>query len=219
MSPRRYNKFIKGLCRDPNRPAINLANTTSQDASARFTSFVKAPLYDMHQDPVHTCVMSGRMRDFTPQRNIIDDLRVMNSRIIDRNSCVGYPRAKIMGVQFNAGEWPSYPRCGSVITCLKGHREPQGPRSLFARVQAFFKVIDDDNAGYALVSWFTEPEYIYSDNPLGPRCKEDGSALGRQYGNVVRLTQICPTQIMLEPETESDSYIMIRDAGWCTRRT
>ena len=217
MYPCRYNKFIKGLCRDPNRPAINLANNTSQDVSARFANFVKVPLYNMHQDPAHTCVLFGRMFDFTPATNIIDDLRVLNSRVIDRTSCVGYPMAKIMGVQFNAGEWPSYPRCGSVITLLKGHTETQGPRSLFARVEAFFKVIDDDNAGYAWVSWFDEPEYIYLDNPLGPRCKEDGSALGRQYGNVVRITQICPTQIMLEPE--NDTYIMIRDAGWSTRRT
>ena len=173
----------------------------------------------MHQDPAHTCVLSGRVFNFTPATNIIDDLRrVLDSRVIDRDSCVGYPMAKIMGVQFDAGEWPSYPRCGSVITCLKGHGEPQGPRSLFARVQAFFTVIDDNNAGYALVTWFSEPEYIYSDNPLGPRCKEDGSSFDRQYGNVVRITQICPTQIMVEPEPESDTYIMIRDAGWSTRR-
>ena len=100
-----------------------------------------------------------------------------------------------------------------------GCDESRGPRSLFARVQKFFKVIDDDNPGYAEVAWFSEPEYLYSDNPLGARCKEDGSALGRVYGNVVRITQIDPTAIMVEHDSDSDTYIMIRDAGYNTRRS
>lgn len=147
------------------------------------------------------------------------DLRLMRSRVVDSSSCIAFPFANIMGTQFNAGEWPNYPRCGSVITCLKGHDEPRGPRSLFARVQNFFKVIDDDNVGYALVVWFSEPEYIYEDNPLGARCREDGSELGRQYGNVVRITQIDPTDIMVEHDSDNDTYIMIRDTGYSTRRT
>ena len=100
-----------------------------------------------------------------------------------------------------------------------GCDESRGPRSLFARVQKFFKVIDDDNPGYAEVAWFSEPEYLYSDNPLGARCKEDRSALGRVYGNVVRITQIDPTAIMVEHDSDSDTYIMIRDAGYNTRRS
>ena len=125
-----------------------------------------------------------------------------------------------MGVHFKAGEWGNYPRCGSVITCLMGHNERQGPRSLFARVNHFFQVIDDDdNPGYASVSWFSEPVFIYRDIPLGARCTEDGTELGKQYGNVVRITQIDPTQIMVEHDKSSDTYIMIRDAGYSTRRT
>ena len=100
-----------------------------------------------------------------------------------------------------------------------GQEEPRGPRSLFARVLKFFVVMDDENVpGYALVEWFSEPEYLYPDNPLGARCREDGSVLGRQYGNVVRITQIDPTAIMVEHDSDSDTYIMIRDAGYSTRR-
>ena len=43
----RYNKYLKNLVRDPHRPTINLANSTSQDVSARFSNFVQQPLYDM----------------------------------------------------------------------------------------------------------------------------------------------------------------------------
>ena len=104
------------------------------------------------------------------------------------------------------------------LACLMGRDEEGGARSLFARVDNFFKVIDDDNCGYASVSWFGEPVYIYPDNPLGVRCKEDGSALGRQYGNVIRITQIDPTYVLVEHDSQNDDYIMIRDSGYNTRR-
>ena len=204
--------------RDPHRPSINLANSTGQDVSARFSNFVKAPLYDISKDPAHTCCVSGMKYIFSPPRQLIGDLRLLRSRVFDRNSCIGYPAASIMGTKFNAGEWPQYPRCGSVITCLMGALEPGGARSLFARVNDFFQVVDDDNFGYASVTWFSEPVYIYPDNPLGARCREDGSVLDRAYGNVVKLSQIDPTPIMVERDTITDTYIMIRDSGYNTRR-
>ena len=205
--------------RDPHRPSINLANSSGQDVSARFSKFVKAPLYDIAQDPSHTCSLSGTKYNFSPSRQLLGDLRLLRSRAFDRHSCVGFPSARIMGTQFNAGEWPQYPRCGSVITCLMGELEPRGVRSLFARVNNFFRVIDDDNFGYASVTWFSEPVYIYPDNPLGVRCREDGEELGRKYGNVVKLSEIDPTPIMVERDTITDTYIMIRDCGYNTRRT
>ena len=204
--------------RDPNRPAINLANTTTADVSTRFTDFTKKPLYDFSTDPYHSCSMSGRPCNFSLTRDLLGDLRLMRSRVFDGNSCIGFPSVNIMGTRFNAGEWPNYPRCGSVITCLMGQDEPRGPRSLFARVQNFFTVIDDDNCGYASVVWFSEPRYLYKDNPLGARCKEDGLVLSRLYGNVLRITQIDPTVIMVEHDSDNDTYIMIRDSGYSTRR-
>lgn len=205
--------------RDPHRPSINLANSTGQDVSARFSNFIKTPLYDIAKDPNHTCSLSGTKYNFMPGRQLIGDLRLLRSRVFDRNSCVGFPYAHIMGKKFNAGEWPRYPRCGSVITCLMGELEHGGARSVFARVNNFFMVVDDDNFGYAYVSWFSEPVYIYPDNPLGVRCREDGSVLGRAYGNVVKISQIDPTPVMVERDTGTDTYIMIRDCGYNTRRT
>ena len=214
----RYNKYLKNLVRDPHRPTINLANSTSQDVSARFSNFVQQPLYDMWQDPCHTCFLYGRECSFCPARQLIGDLRLLRSRVYDRNSCVGFPSASVLGVRFNAGEWPNYPRCGSVVTCVMGADERGGGRSLFARVDHFFKVVDDDNFGYAAVSWFGEPSYLYPDNPLGARCALNGSVFDRKYGNVIKISRIDPTPIMVEHDISNDTYIMIRDAGYSTRR-
>ena len=60
--------------------------------------------------------------------------------------------------------------------------------------------------------------HIYPDNPLGPFCTLDGSALGRRYGRVIKISQIDPTPIMVEHDTSNDTYIMIRDCGYSTRR-
>ena len=214
----RYNKYLKNLVRDPHRPNINLANSTSQDVSARFSNFARRPLYDLSKDPCHTCFLYGQEFNFSPVRQVIGDLRLLRSRVYDRNSCIGFPSASILNVRFNAGEWGSYPRCASVVTCVMGVDERGGGRSLFARVENFFKVVDDGNFGYAVVSWFGEPAYIYPDNPLGARCTLDGSALGRRYGNVIKISQIDPTPIMVEHDTSNDTYIMIRDCGYSTRR-
>ena len=176
-------------------------------------------MYDIAKDPNHICYLSGATYNFTPSRQLMGDLRILRSRVFDRHSCVGFPIAHIMRTQFNAGEWPQYPRCGSVITCLMGEHEARGARSLFARVNNFFRVVDDDNFGYASVTWFSEPVYLYPDNPLGVRCTEDGAELGRQYGNVVKISHIDPTPIMVERETVTDTFIMIRDCGHNTRRT
>ena len=209
MGFERYNKYLKNLVRDPNRPAINLANNTTTESSTRFRDFVKQPLYNLSQDQNHRCSLEGRSSVSVSNipTQAVGDLRLMGSNILDENSCVKFPRANIMGTVFVAGEWGDYPRCGSVVTCVMGHDEPEGPRSLFARVLSFFSVIDDDNEGYALIEWFSEPVYLYEGNPLGARCKEDGSDLGRDYGNVLRITQIDPSDIMVEHDITDDSYI------------
>ena len=100
----RYNKYIKNLVRDPNRPAINLANTTTADASTRFTDFAKQPLYDISTDKNHICNLSGRPNNLKISNDTVGDLRLMRSRVRDANSCIGYPSANIMGTPFNAGE-------------------------------------------------------------------------------------------------------------------
>ena len=101
---RRYNKYIKNLVRDPNRPAINLANTTTTDVSTRFTDFAKQPLYDLSKDKNHICNLSGRPFNCKISKDTVGDLRLMRSRVNDANSCIGFPSVNIMGTPFNAGE-------------------------------------------------------------------------------------------------------------------
>ena len=216
MAFERYNKYIKNLVRDPHRPAINLANSSSQDVSARFHTFVASPLYDMYKAPRHSCTLSGHKFNLKLTKPLLGDLRLMGSNVFDENSCIGFPSANIMGCGFKAGEWGQYPRCGSVVTCVMD--EGADARSLYARVINFFQVIDDDHCGYASVCWFSEPTYLYSDNPLGVRCGEDGSVLDGLCGSVIRITQIDPTQIMCEHDPTNNIYIMMWDSGWDTRR-
>ena len=56
--------------------------------------------------------------------------------------------AHVMGVHFSAGEWGSFPRCGSVVTCVINRR------SVYGRVSRFLRVEGDDCPGYAVVEWF-----------------------------------------------------------------
>ena len=201
-----------------NRPEINLAHTTSQDSSAHYMDLKDSSKYDMFSDKNHICSLDGRPHQFDLSELEFGDMLAMGVDVMDAFTVSGYKIANIMGYHFKSGEWGNYPRCGSVITCVLGQTSPLGARSLFARVNRFFTVHGDDCPGYASVSWFSEPTYLYADNPLGVRCSIDGRVIAAEFGSVVRITQIDPTQIMVEPEPETDSYIMIRDSGYNTRR-
>ena len=78
--------------------------------------------------------------------------------------------------------------------------------------------VEAEATNAAEASWFGEPSYLYPDNPLGARCAVDGSVFDRKYGNVIKISRIDPTPIMVEHDTSNDTYIMIRDAGYSTRR-
>merc|ERR1712224_453454 len=55
-----------------------------------------------------------------------------------------------------------------------------------------------------------------ADGEPVPRCRVDGSVFNRTYGRVVRITEIDPSQIMVE--RDGTTVIMIRDSGYNTRR-
>ena len=212
----RFNLYIKQLVRDVNRPEENLVHTTAQDIAVHYLSLKDTELRELSRSECHECILSYPVEIILKTREI-DDLRIhYNSSVTDHYDVSGFKVAHIMSVHFRAGSWPSYPRCGSVITCVlagPGRRR----RSLYARVNFFFKVSGDKSPGYASVSWFSEPEYIYKDNPLGVKCREDGSGVRDEVGSVVRITQIDPSQIMVEHEVETGFYFMIRDSGYNTR--
>ena len=116
----------------------------------------------------------------------------------------------ILNVHFKSGEWNTGPRCGSVITCVLDGR------SLYARVNRFLFVDGSSCPGYASVSWFSVPTYP-SHTPLIVSVTEDGADLHRQYGCILRITQIEPCRVMIElPDDTSTVYYMMRDSGYDT---
>jgi hypothetical protein len=135
----------------------------------------------------------------------------MMGAAVDCFSCCPYEIAHIMGVHFRAGEWGNIPRCGSVITCvleLDGNR-----RSVYGRVEVFLTVEGDCCPGYAVVSWFSLPEYP-SGTPLVVRVSsDDGSYIEDRVGSVIKITTIDPSRVMVERGTQ---FYMIRDSGFDT---
>ena len=100
-------------------------------------------------------------------------------------------------------------RCGSVITCVV-----EG-QSLYARVRRFLKVEGDDREGYASVVWFGKPTYAF-DVPLVVKCSEaQQQDLMDELGCIVRITQIDPSQVMVERGTDGFCHMM-RDTGFDT---
>jgi len=199
------------------RPEENLVRTTAQDIAVHYLNLKQSELRELSRAQCHECVLSYAI-DVVLKTRDIDDLRIHhNSGVTDHYAAKGFKVAHIMSVHFRSGSWPSYPRCGSVITCVLAGAGRQR-RSLYARVNFFFKIFGDKTPGYASVSWFSEPQYIYKDNPLGVKCREDGSGVRDEVGSVVKITQIDPSQIMVEHEVETGFYVMIRDSGYNTRK-
>ena len=209
----RYKLYIKQLVRDVHRPEKNLVRTTAQDVAAHYVDLTQTELRELSGQQCHECILSFPEHIIAKSSKLNDMRFYCDSDVSDHYSVCGYRVAHILNVHFRAGEWPKHPRCGSVITCVIGGR------SLYARVNRFLQVFGEDVPGYASVSWFSEPQYLYPyPNPLGVRCcREDGSLIRSQVGCVVKITQIDPAQIMVEHEVETNSYIMIRDAGYNTR--
>ncbi len=140
------------------------------------------------------------------------DLRILGVDVEDNLSITVYNIAHILGKHFRSGEWGQR-RCGSVITCV------MAGRSVYANVHRFFKVDGDDSPGYASVTWFGAPNYPAFPNPILVRCREvDPDRLADAYGCVVAITQIDPTQVMVEREEDHVFCWMIRDSGYDTIR-
>ena len=113
----------------------------------------------------------------------------------------------IMGVYFCAGEWGQHPRCGSVVTCvIRG-------RSVYGVVNRFLTVDDDCCPGYASVTWFSEPTYPYG-HPLVVRVGPDWSALHTEIGCIVKISQIDPSCVVIEPY--GDHFFVMRQSGYDT---
>ena len=118
----------------------------------------------------------------------------------------GFAVAYIMGVHFRAGQWGSHPTCSSVITCVVDGR------SVYGYVKKFFQVENDNCPGYASVTWFGIPQYPLGTNKLEVVVSCDGSVLDREIGSIIKITQIDPSPIVIEPD--GDNYRMMRHSGY-----
>ena len=98
---------------------------------------------------------------------------------------------------------------------MRGHppaRTVVGGRSLYVRL-AFLKVPGENCPGYAVVDWFGTHEYV----PLVVRVRDNGSAIKRAHGIVIKITDIDPSQVMISRDERNRSfYYMMRDSGYDT---
>jgi len=202
----------------PQHPEKNLSISASRDCAAQFAKLNNDPDSQtvVLSRPPHSCVLSGRGTHYSPTAKEFWDLRMTHNATVDCLAVTEFKIAYIMGVHFKSGEWNKKPRCGSVITCvLRGRGRFRG-HSLYARVNRFFAVDGDDCPGYASVTWFGRPTYLFGGKtPLGVRVRLDGTDIDRELGSVIRITQIDPTSVMVE--CDGDNYMMMRDRGWDTR--
>ena len=208
----RFNKHIKNLCRHNDSPEENLSNTVRHDVSARFVTLLESEAhYDVTKDVHHRCILSGRRGsrfELTP--NNLADLRMM-SPCADRFSIMPFLICHVMGIHFRAGEWGKQ-SCGSVITTVVDGQ------SLYAAVLGFVKVSGDPSSGYAVVNWFSKPEYPFKV-PLVVKVTEDGSDLEDVLGTVIRIDTIDPSRIMIGTDTVEGVFYMMRDSGYDTIRS
>jgi len=198
--------------RNKQSPEVHLSNSATIDAATHFLDMTERAKYDPRHDLVHTCFLSApRAHAHFLSRDELSCFRLA-SVDVDVFSVTEFAVAYILGVHFRANEWGKSPRCGSVVTCVM-----EG-RSLYARVNKFLCVENDDCPGYASVTWFGAPEYPF-DHPIVTRVTLNGHDLNRKYGCIIKITQIDPSPVMVEcPERVGGAYHMMRDSGYDTRR-
>ena len=212
MGFERYNKFLKGLVRNVRHPDINLAHAVCQAETANYFEILE-DINDLPDDLCHGCCLSmpGR-QDSLLSESEVGSLRVLGSNVQDIFASTEYNIAWILGKHFRAAEWGKY-RCGSVITCVISGR------SVYARVSKFFTIDGDNCEGYASVTWFGAPEYPLDGSPLVVRCREEEPRrLVDAYGCVVKITQIDPSQVIVERDENTGYCWMMRDSGYDTIR-
>ena len=179
--------------RNPQCPNVNMTNNTVMTDTSNYISLLEEDdLYDLDAQDYHRCFLSMRgLRDEVLSELELADLRILGADVEDHLSITVFKIAHILGKHFRAGEWGQH-RCGSVVTCV------MAGRSVYARVNRFLQVDDDDCPGYASVTWFGAPEYPAHPNPVLVKCREDDveNRLLDAYGSVIRITQIDPTQVM-----------------------
>ena len=204
----RFNKWLKGLLRVARHAVTALANAVAIDIAAAYIKLcVERFSYDVKTAFHHTCVLTqqrGARTLFSPRE--MGDMR-MCGIAVDPLGLECFAVAYIMGVHFHAGQW-GRSICSSVITCVINGR------SLYGRVSKFFTVDGNSCPGYASVVWFGEPQYPLGDNRLEVVVSDDGKEIYDEVGCIVRITQIDPSPVVVEPD--GGNYRMMRQSGYDT---
>ena len=205
----RFNKWLKGLLRNAKNPCATLANSVAIDIAASYIKLCTTRFsYDIKTAFHHTCVLKQKRRGrtlFSPRE--MGDMR-MCGVAVDSLGLDCFAVAYIMGVHFHAGQWGRN-TCSSVITCVINGR------SLYGRVYKFFTVERSSCPGYASVEWFGEPRYPLGDNRLEVVVSDDGEKILDEVGCIVKITQIDPSPVVVEPDGPSN-YRMMRQSGYDT---
>ena len=209
MAFERYNKYLKEHVRNNRFPEINLTHTTSQTDTANFMELSEEDKYELPSQMYHRCYLAmPTSQDSTTNALEFGSLRVLGVAIDDVLAITEFKVAYILGKHFRAGEWGNY-RCGSVVTCvLEG-------QSYYARVERFIKVEGDSCPGYASVKWFGQPQYPFGIPIVVRCCEEEPQDLIDRFGCILRITQIDPSQVMVERADGGISWMM-RDSGFDT---
>ena len=212
MGFERYNKYLKNHVRNYQHPDISLAHTTSQTDTKHFLD-MREEDYDLPDEKKHQCYLAMESQNASTLTAFeVADLRLLDVTIEDHLAITEYKIAYILGKHFRSGEWGEY-RCGSVITVVLDGR------SLYARVEKFFRVDEDDSPGFASDIWFGVPEYPF-DIPLVVKCREEQpQELVDTHGCIVPITKIDPSPVMVEREDDGVHCYMMRDTGFDTLQT
>ena len=202
----RYNKYLKNLVRTGYRTSEHLAQSAAIDIATSYIHLCGSlRKYDTRTDPNHNCFLKQKKRRCTFSRREVGDLRMLGL-FVDTLEINAFAVANIMGVHFRAGQWGRRPTCSSVITCVVNGR------SVYGYVNKFLHIDRDDCPGYAAVTWFGIPQYPLGRNRLEVVVSSDSSILDREIGCIIRITQIDPSPIIVEPD--GDNYRMMRLSGF-----
>ena len=78
----------------------------------------------------------------------------------------------------------------------------------------FLRIDGNRSLVFSVVRWFSKPVYPHNV-PLVVHAHVDGSEVEMVYGNVIRITQIDPSRVMVEKsETDGEGMFVMRDSGY-----
>jgi hypothetical protein len=82
-------------------------------------------------------------------------------------------------------------------------------------VNKFIQIDGESSPGYAIVNWFSEPQYA-DGTPLVVSVTDDGSDVDNELGCIVPITQIDPSRVMVEVTQVQNVFKVMRDSGYDT---